>query len=107
MSKGPQLHWSITLGCQIPATSFPHAAPECQPPDWAHSQRIFKVQDKARRWESEAGAMGTAYGVVSAHTRKLRKGEVSVPTAAQQIDEELQGKLEEYRRTLKEAEGQG
>ncbi|MBI3970808.1 MAG: extracellular solute-binding protein [Chloroflexi bacterium] len=104
MGKGPQLHWSITLGCQIPATPFPHSAPECQPPDWAHSQRIFKVQNKARYWGNDAGAMGNAYGVVATHTRKLRKGEVSVPTAAQLIDDELQVKLDEYKRALAEAE---
>jgi hypothetical protein len=51
--------------------------------------------------------MGTAYGIVATHTRRLRKGEVSVPTAAQQIDEELQVKLDEYRRTLRKAEAQG
>jgi ABC-type glycerol-3-phosphate transport system substrate-binding protein len=106
MGKGPQLHWSITLGCQIPATPFPHSAPECQPPDWAHSQRIFKVQNKARYWGNEAGAMGTAYGVVATQTRKLRKGELSVQTAAQLIDDELQVKLEEYKRDLQAAEAQ-
>jgi ABC-type glycerol-3-phosphate transport system substrate-binding protein len=106
MGKGPQLHWSITLGCQIPATPFPHSAPECQGPEWAHVQRIFKVQNKARYWGNEAGSMGTAYGVVATYTRRLRKGELSVRAAAQQIDEELQIKLEEYRRALREAEEQ-
>jgi ABC-type glycerol-3-phosphate transport system substrate-binding protein len=104
MGKGPQLHWSITLGCQIPATAFPHSAPECSGPDWAHSQRIFKVQNQARYYGNDAGNMGTAYGVFATHTRRLRKGEITVPDAARLIDEELQVKFEEHRRALAEAE---
>lgn len=106
MGKGPQLHWSITLGCQIPSTPFPHSAPECQGPDWAHAQRIFKAQTKARYWGTEPGRITVAYGVVATHTRQLRKGQLSVATAAQLIDDELQVKLEEYKRDLAAAQAQ-
>jgi hypothetical protein len=51
--------------------------------------------------------MGAAYGPVYDNTRKLRKGELSVPTAAELIDNELQVMLDTYKRDLAAAEAQG